>query len=424
MRGCLRGVRAPVLAGAALLAGPAAAAGQGAGGGGGVERSWPWGAQAVAVVTHASPAFAGEARTEAVLTQPALTAALRAWGGRLELQGMANLEGLTIAGGELSPGVWGEGFVDKRHPHTLLHEVVGTLRLARGRAAASLTVGKGFAPYGTDDPMSRPFVKFPVNHHLAQIPERAVVIGAVRYGPAALEVGVFNGDEPEGPRDMPAVDRVGDSWAARATLWPGAGLEVSASHAWLNSPEHVGGAGLDRRMWSAAARWTGEAGGWRLYALAEWARADELHLGDRRFGFESVLVEGSAAANGVTAALRLERTTRPEEERLADPFRTPRPHGDFHILGRTRWSIATLLVETGPHRFLGLRVRPFAEAAYLRPTQAARPSLFVPSEFYGAERLWSVAAGVRLDGGAGHGRMGRYGVARPPIAHASGHGGH
>jgi len=107
----------------------------------------------------------------------------------------------------------------------------------------------------------------------------------VRYGPAALEVGVFNGDEPEGPRDMPAVDRVGDSWAARATLWPGAGLEVSASHAWLNSPEHVGGAGLDRRMWSAA-------------------------------------------------------------------------------------------------------------------------------------------AGVRLDGGAGHGRMGRYGVARPPIAHASGHGGH
>nr|PZN89253.1 MAG: hypothetical protein DIU52_14375 [bacterium] len=285
MRGCLRGVRAPVLAGAALLAGPAAAAGQGAGGGGGVERSWPWGAQAVAVVTHASPAFAGEARTEAVLTQPALTAALRAWGGRLELKGMANLEGLTIAGGELSPGVWGEGFVDKRHPHTLLHEVVGTLRLARGRAAASLTVGKGFAPYGTDDPMSRPFVKFPVNHHLAQIPERAVVIGAVRYGPAALEVGVFNGDEPEGPRDMPAVDRVGDSWAARATLWPGAGLEVSASHAWLNSPEHVGGAGLDRRMWSAA-------------------------------------------------------------------------------------------------------------------------------------------AGVRLDGGAGHGRMGRYGVARPPIAHASGHGGH
>ena len=98
--------------------------------------------------------------------------------------------------------------------------------------------------------------------------------------PAGLEA-----DLAEAGVRMPAVDRVGDSWAARATLWPGAGLEVSASHAWLNSPEHVGGAGLDRRMWSAA-------------------------------------------------------------------------------------------------------------------------------------------AGVRLDGGAGHGRMGRYGVARPPIAHASGHGGH
>src|SRR5690606_7539101 len=219
----------------------------------------------------------------------------------------------------------GEGFVDRRHPHTLLHEAVGTVALERGRAAASLTLGKGFAPYGTDDPMARPFVKFPVNHHLAQILERAVVIGAVRYGPAALEAGVFNGDEPEGPRDTPALDRLGDSWAARATVWPGAGFEVSASHAWLNSPEHVGGAGLDRRMWSAAARWERQAGPWRLYGLAEWARAEEIHLGERRFRFESVLVEGSAARNGLTAALRFERTTRPEEERLGDPFRTPRP---------------------------------------------------------------------------------------------------
>src|SRR5690606_33321407 len=213
-----------------------------------------WGAHAVAVATHAVPALAGEALTEAVLTQPVLSAAVRGWGGRLQLQGMLNLEGVTLADGELNPGAWGEGFVDRRHPHTLLHEAVGTVELRRGRAAASLTIGKGFAPYGTDDPMARPFIKFPVNHHLAQILERAVVIGAVRYGPAALEAGVFNGDEPQDPQDMPTLDRLGDSWAARATVWPGAGLELSASHAWLKSPEHVGGAGLDRRMWSAAVR--------------------------------------------------------------------------------------------------------------------------------------------------------------------------
>ena len=34
---------------------------------------------------------------------------------------------------------------------------------------ASLSAGKGFAPFGTDDPMSRPIFRYPVNHHLAQI---------------------------------------------------------------------------------------------------------------------------------------------------------------------------------------------------------------------------------------------------------------
>lgn len=408
------------LAGAWLLAGTGAAAAQGAGGRGGAEGPLAWGAQAAAVTTHAAPAHAGEALTETVLTQPVLSVAARTWGGRIQLRGMANLEGLTLEGGELNPGAWGEGFVDRRHPHTLLHEAVGTVELRRGRAAASLTLGKGFAPYGTDDPMARPFIKFPVNHHLAQILERAVVIGAVRYGPAALEAGVFNGDEPEGPWDMPALGRLGDSWAARATVWPGAGLELSASHAWVNSPEHVGGAGLDRRMWSAAARWERQAGAWRLYGLAEWARADDLHLGERRFRFESVLLEGSASNGGLGAALRLERTTRPEEERLADPFRTPRPHADFNILGQTRWTIATVRVQAEPGRM----AQPFVEAAYLRPVQAIRPSLFVPAEFYGARQLWSVAAGVRLAVGSGHGRMGRYGAALPAAAGTAEHAGH
>ena len=413
-------IRIPCVALALLAFGAPGGEAQQHGGAEHAGRRWTWGARAIGLATHASPALKGDAMTEAYVTQPIITLDLWAWGGRIRLRGMGNLEGLTLTGGELNAGAWGEGFVDRRHPHTYVHELVGALEVGRGEAAASLTVGKGFAPYGTDDPAARPFVKFPVNHHLAQILERAVAIGAVRYGPVALEAGLFNGDEPQGPEHMPAVDRFGDSWAARATVWPRPGLELSASRAWLNSPEDPGGAGLDRLLWSAAARWEAEAGGRRLYALAEWARADELHRGQRRFRFESVLVEASASTGRWGAALRLERTTRPEEERLADPFRSPRPHADFNIIGQTRWDIATIQLHADAGELAGLRVRPFVEVASSRPTQAVRPSLFVPSEFYGAERLWSFTAGVRVEAGEPHARMGRYGAAEARGGHLPG----
>jgi hypothetical protein len=40
-----------------------------------------------------------------------------------------------------------------------------------------------------------------------------------------------------------------------------------------------------------------------------------------------------------------------------------------------------------------------------------RPSFFVPRDFYGDNRMWSISAGVRLRAGALHPRMGRYGAA-------------
>ena len=52
-----------------------------------------------------------------------------------------------------------------------------------GAARVSLSIGKGFAPFGTDDPMVRPFVRYPVNHHLSQILERGVAIAAGRAMP-------------------------------------------------------------------------------------------------------------------------------------------------------------------------------------------------------------------------------------------------
>ena len=43
--------------------------------------------------------------------------------------------------------------------HTLLHEFNVSFNRGTAQKGMSLTLGKGFAPYGTDDPMSRPALK-------------------------------------------------------------------------------------------------------------------------------------------------------------------------------------------------------------------------------------------------------------------------
>ena len=66
--------------------------------------------------------------------------------------------------------------------------------------------------------MVRPFLRYPVNHHLAQILERALAIAALRAGPVFAEAGLFNGDEPERPGQGPRIGgRFGDSWSGRLT---------------------------------------------------------------------------------------------------------------------------------------------------------------------------------------------------------------
>lgn len=374
-----------------------------------------WSAGAIGLLTHATPAVFGEDRTELYLTQPVLAGHLPL-GARVLLQGMLNLEGLTLERGELNAGIWGEGYVDRRHPHTYLHEAVATVRiLDRGTAAASLTLGRGFAPFGTDDPMSRPFVKFPVNHHLAQVLEREVAIGAARVGPVLVEGGLFNGEEPTGPGDLPSLDALADSWAARLTLLPVAGMEVQASRAFVRSPEFPGGFGFDQRKWSASARAERPLGGIGSgYALVEWARTVDESRGRELFRFVTVLAEGALRRGSAEVALRYERTTRPDEERLHDPFRSARPHADTHILGVTRWNLASLRIARGVHLFPRVGVRPFAEITYARATSLILPTVFVPEEFYGSDRMWSLSAGVRLTAGAPHGRMGRYGAAQTP----------
>ena len=89
-------------------------------------------AQAIPVVTHAANTAEGADLTEGYVSQAAAMGRGDLLSGHLRLEATLNAEGLTMARGELSTGAFGEGYVDRRHPHTYLHELVASgLRLRR-----------------------------------------------------------------------------------------------------------------------------------------------------------------------------------------------------------------------------------------------------------------------------------------------------
>ena len=374
---------------------------------------WHVMAQVIPVVTRAANTIGGADLTEGYLSQASAMARGDMLSGHLRVEATLNAEGLTMARGELSTGAFGEGYADRRHPHTYLHELVVSGIGAIGPLTYSASAGRGFVPFGTDDPMMRPFEKYPINHHLAQILERGLVIGAVRFGPAMLEGSLFSGEEPTSPSSLPRASRIGDSWSVRGTVLPMGGIELQGSYARLASPEQPSGFGLDQRKRSVSGRLVSSTGS--RYLLAEWARTVEW---DRNrdvavFGFESALVEGAVSLGPLGLALRLEQTERPEEERLADAFRTPRPAPDLAISGITRWRAATVAV-TLPSATLGpIRGYPFVEVARLAAKPRSATSVFRPDQFYSTNTPWMATAGVRLRYGLLHARMGRYGAALP-----------
>jgi hypothetical protein len=377
------------------------------------------GAQAIGVVTRESPAIHGTPLTEGYLTQPVVMADLGLWKNALHLRATLDLEGATLKRGELNAGMTGEGYVDRRHPHTYLHELVATAQRQFGGMSASLTAGKGFAPFGTDDPMSRPFEKYPINHHLSQILERAVGIVAVRAKSVIVEGGLFNGDEPQGPGDTPNRTRYWDSWSGRVTAVPFAQMELQGSYARVKSPENATGGGLDQRKQSASIRLEDpqQSG----YAFLEWARTGDYAGPDEAFTYSSLLAETSAKYGAVNGALRFERTDRPDEERLLDPFRTSVPASDLSIAGRSRWNIVTARVAASV--FAGrIALDPFAEIARIHVSETLKPSGFDPRAFYGSTGMWSVSVGAKISFGMAHMRMGRYGVAvaQPAVMNMNG----
>ena len=369
------------------------------------------GASVIAVATQVDPGVRNRVLREGYLSQPMLFGHAAAFGGVLRLQGMLDFEGTTLARGELAPGAWGEGYADRRHPHTLLHELVAVVATPDHLPiAASVAGGKGFAPFGTDDPMVRPIERFPVNHHLSQLLERAVLVGALRWRWLALEGGVFNGDEPESPGDAPNASNFADSWARRATLRPIDGVELQASDAHVLSPESPSGHGVDHRQRSASLRVEGEYRIGAAYALAEWADTDLLKGGRDAGHLESALVEGSLTRGPIRVAARYERTLRPEEERLSNPFRTPYPSAEVQLLGLTRFDIVTAAVSRS-WIARGVGLSPFAELSLVSARATAVPAAFVPREFYGRDRITVLSLGVRFAAGMPHHRVGRYGAA-------------
>src|SRR5690348_4440642 len=375
------------------------------------------GASAIGLLTRDTHTPGGRTLAEGYLTQPVFHGSLHArW---LHALGSLNLEGLTLRRGELDLGEWGEGYVDRRHPHAYVHELmVGTERDG-DRSALSLYAGRGFVSFGSDDPMVRPFVSYPVDHHLAQILERLAVIGAARVGPLVAEASTFNGDEPLDPSTPPRFSRFGDSWAVRGTILGDRlfdalrGAQLSASYAAVNSPEYREGLGLDQRKLHIALGLTNETGVFTRYALLEAARTTDVDRGRALYHFDAWLAEGTLCRRETGVGLRWERSDRPEEERLLDLFRSARPGTDLSILGVTRWtSLTTALALPDIHAGV-VHAGPFVEVARLTADRTSA-ALFDPARFYGATAMWRIEAGVRVAAGHEHARMGRYGAAITP----------
>ena len=123
----------------------------------------------------------------------------------------------------------------------------------------------------------------------------------------------------------------------------------------------------------------------------------------------SLLAEGAWRRGPHRLLYRLERTERPEEERVSF-FRSRRPHLENSILGTTRWTIQTLGYELAAGSAGPIRVRPLAEVSYGRVAKVGG-GLFSVDDLYGRGHFWSLSLGLRLGAGAAMPRMGRYGAA-------------
>ncbi|MBR9989277.1 MAG: hypothetical protein KFH98_05935 [Gemmatimonadetes bacterium] len=358
-------------------------------------------------------------QTEAYATQPAAMFNIESPGSRVVLRTTLNFEGVTQPDGELTFGGWGEGFIDRRHPHTLLHEAMLSVNLPDvAGGSMSVSAGRGFAPYGTDDPMSRPVVKYPTNHHLSQILERYTVNAVYLNRGWSVEAGAFDGAEPEGPYDFGNFSGF-NSWSGRVThRFGGTGVaapwEVSASFAHV--VETHDGEESASRLANAFVRHERSYSFGKLYSLIEASLSDPREAGDE--GYFSVLGEVQLTRGRHQPYARVEVATRPEYERDGAPGTDGffRYDHDAHAHAATRWVITSAGYGYEATR-LPYSARPFIE---LQHNNAANARGDVSAtELFGTTSFFSVTAGLRLFIGGGPMRMGSYGVLDAMTTHGA-----
>jgi hypothetical protein len=357
---------------------------------------------------------------EAYLTQPVIMGNLMSPGARLALRVTLNFEGLTQRDGEITYGAWGEGFIDSRHPHTLLHELMLSANVWRTPAGSfSLSAGKGFAPYGTDDPMSRPALKYPTNHHLSQVLERWTLNAQyLARGGTSIEGGIFGGAEPTGPYDSGNIDSFGDSWSVRVGQRFGAGFgssapwEVSLSYANVQHGKHD--AVPETQLANVALRYEQSHDFGNVYALAEASRS----WPDSGDGYFSILAEARVAVGPHARHkpyYRVELATRPEYQRegIAGTDGFFRYDHDAAAIGATRWLINTFgyAYEASD---LPFSVQPYAE--FQHNSVHGERGRADPYSLYGSAGFWSLSFGLRFFIGGAPMRMGSYGLLDPMAA--------
>ena len=370
-------------------------------------------AQAFPVVTFGAPGADEDEpfrETAFYLTQPAIMANLESPGRAVVLRTTLNFEGLTQEDGELTLGAWGEGFIDSRHPHTLVHELMLSFNLwdfAGG--AASVSLGKGFAPYGTSDPMARPGLKYPTNHHLSQILERWTLNAVWLRDRWSVEAGVFGGQEPDDPYDFSNIESFADSWSVRVARRFGAGsgpaAEWEASASFGRITEYAHTVEETTSLVNAALLRSAPLRGGHLYALAE-GSASFLEDHDEYF---SVLGEARYQIRRHQPYLRVEYARRPEYTREgasgSDEFF--RYEHDEDPIGATRWLITTAAYA---YELTGApwSARPFVEVQHHQVRGDGGG--IAATELFGGTRFWVVSVGARIFLGGEPMRMGTYGV--------------
>ncbi len=202
--------------------------------------------------------------------------------GRLELRGMVSAEPWTVGAGgyplllQSGESYHGQPLHDRQHPHDLFMELAAIYAHPLGN---DLAIQAYAAPVG--EPATGP-VAFPhrpsasgdpfapLGHHWQDATHISygVITAGVFSRSWKLETSIFNGREPDQSRtNFDYKGRSLDSYSARFTANPASSLSLSASYAYLKSPEALDPSVSEQRITASALNTRS------IWSRGEWASA-------------------------------------------------------------------------------------------------------------------------------------------------------